>query len=99
MAYRARHPEDRQRIDSAPTPDGPRARARLPTRRYKPRTSLLKEHPQYLQRKRGVFVRVNFFLPAELMVGLRWLSSNTDENLSEHLRKALHRYLVWREAI
>ena len=99
MAYRARNPEDRQRVEKPPTPDGPRHRARLPTRRYKPRASLLKDAPQYLQRKRGVFVRVNFFVPAELMVGLRWLSAQTKENMSEHLRKALHRYLFRREAI
>jgi post-segregation antitoxin (ccd killing protein) len=62
-------------------------------RRYKERKCVLKDSPKYLARKRGLALRMNLVVDAEVVMSLRRLAKDTDVSLSKLAEKAIRTFL------
>jgi|GEM_PF-6779084 hypothetical protein len=65
----------------------------MQTRTYKARRCVLSTEPKYLRRKRGMALRVNLVLAADVVVPLRQLARDRDVAMSTCVEEAVRRYL------
>ena len=66
---------------------------RLPMRRYKARGCLLKDAPKYLERKRGLALRMNLVVDYTVATALRRLAVDRNESLSVLAEQAIRTFL------
>ena len=66
---------------------------RLPMRCYKARGCSLKPAPKYLERKRGLAIRMNLVVEYGVAAALRRLATDRNESLSTLVEQVLRTFL------